>query len=699
MKRSRSFFWGRTPVLRILIPFATGIIIQWYSKPPAVYWYVLIASAFVFFIFFSALSHFNRFRHGWLQGVLLSVVFVSVGGIVAWNKDVRNDSVWYERRARSTPPLFVTLDEPLMEKERSFRVTATVKATLDSAGWRPARGKIIIYFRKDSTFTPAELDYGVELVIRAPVQPVKNQGNPGAFDFARYCLFQGITGQVFLQKDDFFLPGTSNPTLIQRLIFPAREAILKIIRKYIPGDREKGLAEALLVGYKNDLDKSLVQSYSNTGVVHVIAISGLHIGLIYWVLLLLLKPFAGTRGFSWLQPLIVIAGLWGFSLMAGGSPSVLRSAVMFTCIVAGQSFKRHGQVYNTMALSALILLCYNPYWLWDIGFQLSYAAVLSIIVFMKPVYNWIYVKNKMLDFFWQLNAVTIAAQILTLPFTIYHFHQFPNYFMLANVVAVPLSSVIVLGEILLCGLSFSPVVAAFIGSVLSWLITQMNDYIKEVESLPSALWEGIQVSLAQALFLIALIVVIGWWLMEKKRLGCLLALSSAFGFMIIDAIDSSAAKLQVSLTVYNVPGRSAIDFVSGKNFFFYGDDSANVDKSTRDFHMSPARVQRRVKEAAALDNLVISGRYASFAGREILLLDETMNFKAGSIRPVVDLVIVSGNPRLYIRRLAQSIGIRQVVFDSSVPPWRLKYWRADCDSLGIPSHDVREKGAFVMTMN
>src|SRR5205814_10361966 len=155
--------------------------------------------------------------------------------------------------------------------------------------------------------------------------------------------------------------------------------------------------------------------------------------------------------------------------------------------------------FNPLAFFAFVLLCINPYWLWDLGFQLSYAAVLSILIFFKPIYNWFYVKNKVLDFIWKLNAVSIAAQLLTTPFSIYHFHQFPNFFLLTNFIAVPLSSLIVLGEILLGVVSFIPVIATFIGKILSWLIWIMNSYIERIEILPFSLWDGLQISILQTI--------------------------------------------------------------------------------------------------------------------------------------------------------------------------------------------------------
>ena len=220
-----------------------------------------------------------------------------------------------------------------------------------------------------------------------------------------------------------------------------------------------------------------------------------------------------------LRPIFILTGLWLFSLLAGAQPSVLRSAFMFTCIVLGDSFARKSSIYNTLALSALLLLCINPYWLWDVGFQLSYAAVLSIVIFMQPIYHWFYIKNKTLDFIWKLNAVTIAAQILTVPIGIYHFHQFPLNFLLTNFLAVPLSSFILLDEILLCIISFIPSLAAIIGKFISWLIWIMNSYIERIEMLPFSLWDGLQISILQAILLLIAAASMGFWLMEKNKAG------------------------------------------------------------------------------------------------------------------------------------------------------------------------------------
>jgi ComEC/Rec2-related protein len=245
------------------------------------------------------------------------------------------------------------------------------------------------------------------------LQEIKNAGNPGGFDYKRYSLFQGITHQAFLKKEGLLSWIKRSNRYLAGILFPIRKKVLSVLRTNVPGEKELGLAEALLIGYKDDLDKNLVQSYTNRRCSyyrHFRIAPGTDI----LVICQLLKPLKRKKISKWLNPVIIISGLWLFSLLAGGQPSVLRSALMFSCIVLAGSLSRKTSIYNTLAFSAFVLLCINPYWLWDVGFQLSYVAVLSIMIFMKPIYNLFFIKNKILDFIWKLNAVSIAAQLLTL---------------------------------------------------------------------------------------------------------------------------------------------------------------------------------------------------------------------------------------------------------------------------------------------
>lgn len=690
-----AYFSRKTPFIRLLIFLCAGILVQWYLQPPLIIWWCSIAAGVLLVSLFFFIPLSLRYRLGIASAGGAALVFAGLGALLTSYHDVRNDPAWMGHclQQKGAAGMLITLQEPLIEKTKSYKADAAIQYLLQDGQKQKVTGRLIIYFKKDSSLL--SLGTGSQLLFRKSLQEIKNAGNPGGFDYKRYALFRGITHQVYLQPGEYFVLPEKNTGRLQALLETVRSFVLTTIKKYVPGEKESGLAEALLIGYKNDLDKNLVQSYTNTGVVHIIAISGLHLGLIYWLLRSLFRLLLARRHTRWLRPVLIISGLWFFSLLAGAQPSILRAAVMFTCIVIAESLSRRGSIYNTLACSALLLLCINPYWLWDVGFQLSYVAVLSIVIFMKPVYHLFYFKHKAIDFIWQMNAVTIAAQILTLPVSIYHFHQFPAHFLLSNFVAVPLSSIILVGLIALCAFSIIPIAASWMGAALSALIMLLNKYVEQVELLPAFLWDGLQINGAQVMLLFIVIALLaGWWLGRERR--CLpAALFFLLCFAGVRAYSFYQAERQRKIIVYNVPHRQAMDLIGGRRFSFAGDTLLMQDDFARNFHLKPSRILHRT----GLDGSYIGkeGRYIDFGGTKIIRLDTAIRFN--SDEPVsADLLILSGNPRLYIKQLLKNITPAQVIIDGSVPAWKARYWKQDCAALKIPCHDVSEKGAFVMNL-
>ena len=688
--------WKKMPFIKLLLPLMAGIVIQWYLQLTLPLWLLIFTGSFIIYISFFFLPLFNRYKLSVLNGLTSSFIFASIGAVLVWSSDIRNNNQWFSKLTNKNSGFIVTLTENPVEKAKSFKANGLVNYTINNGKKYSSTGKLVLYFSKDSF--PQQMAEGSVIALNKPLQEIKNSDNPGSFDYKRYCLFQKITHQVYLKQGMYVVLNEKNESFSGRLINTIRKKVLSILTIYIPGEKEKGLAEALLIGYKDDLDKTLVQSYSNTGVVHIIAISGLHLGLIYWLLLQLLKPLQRKKYTKWLKPLLVIAGLWLFSLLAGAQPSVLRSAVMFTCLALGESIDRRSSIYNSLAASAFILLCYNPYWLWDVGFQLSYAAVLSIVIFMQPVYNWFYIKNKALDFIWKMNAVTIAAQILTVPISIYHFHQFPNYFLLTNFIAVPLSSLIVLGEILLCSVSFIPLLAAFVGKILSGMIWFMNTWVERIEKLPFSLWDGLQIDIVQMILLTIAICLLCYWLLEKHKPSLFAGLITLLVFVSLRSISFIQVQNQRKIIVYNVPQRAAIDIIDGRSYQFIGDTTLEKDDFARNFHLKPSRILYRTYNNPDTVSNENNSSCLTYAGKHILQIDKQLIFNKSANKPTIDLLILSKNPRLYIAQLANKFTIKQVVFDGSVPAWKRRYWKRDCDSLDIPNYDVSEKGAFVMPL-
>lgn len=682
--------WHKAPFLRILLPLSLGIAVQWNAGLSLPALLVFFSVGFFTVVLYSLTGVARRFRWSVVNGAALCLLFASLGALLTWANDVRNNDRWLGHWYKDNDGVSVVLQEPLVEKANSYKALASIESLLEGSLQRSAKGEVIVYFKKDSA--PPPLRYGSRIVFTRPLQEIKNGGNPGSFDYKTYSLFNGITHQVYVTAKDYIvLPGTqTNP--FEAFIYATRSWVVDVIKTYVPGEKESGLAEALLIGYKDDLDKNLVQAYSNTGVVHIIAISGLHLGLIYWLLLWITKPLKRNKKALWLRLPLVVSALWLFSLLAGGGPSVLRSAVMFSIIAFGEVALRRTNIFNNLALSATVLLCINPFWLWDVGFQLSYAAVLSIVLFYRPVYNWYRPANKAVDFLWSLTAVTVAAQILTMAVSIYHFHQMPLLFLATNFIAVPLSSLVLFGEILLCGLFFLSPVAKLTGFVLHHLIRWMNDYIEGLDALPFAVWNGLSVNVVQTILLTLFCTGGCYWLMEKERRFAWTALSSFALFMIIRAASFAKAEGQKKLVVYNVPKHTAVDLINGRQYVFVGDTALLYDEALRNFHLQPSRILHRitpVKNSAQTKSF-------EWEGKQVLLMDEGLRLAALHPKQAVDVLILAKNPKLYMPDLLAAFSIKQVVIDGSVPAWKAARWKKDCDSLKIPCYDVSGEGAFVM---
>jgi competence protein ComEC len=687
--------WKNIPLLRLLLPLIFGIIAAWYFQ---LHWSIapyVFGIGFLPLLLYKFAPEKKKFLIRTAVGAGFSVCCFALGILLVWFEQVHYQPEWFGRHYHVNDVVQIRLLEPLSEKEKSFKALAAFETVTHNGETKKVSGRLMLYFRKDSVAPP--LQYGSVIATNKLIPEIKNAGNPGGFDYKRYALFNGITHQLFLNKDGYVISNRTQSNAFQKWLFNTKAYILSVLRTNIKGESAISVAEALLIGYRDDLDRDLVQAYSNTGVVHVIAISGLHLGLIYWLLLFLLKPLDKSKNLKWLKPLIAVALLWIFSLLTGAGASVVRAAIMFSFIALGELVNRKGTIYNSMAASAFLMLCYNPFLLWDVGFQLSYAAVLSIVLFMKPVYHWFSFENKLIDKAWQLNAVTLSAQILTLPLCIYHFHQAPNLFLITNFVAVPLSSIILFGEILLVAVSVIPRAANAVGYVLSYLLKWMNEFITWVDHFSFAVTDGIQHSPLQTILLYLFIAATGVWLLRKNAKALKYSLTFLVLFLALQCFYIFQTKKQQKLIVYNLSQHAAVDFMLGNSYLFTGDTVLLMDGFLRNFHLKPSRIVHRTYEYGLKPNLFNHSVYR-VKNKTILFLYESYWFQERKEKMKVDVLIVSHNPKLYVEHLLKSIEPKLIVFDSSNPQWKIKKWKEDCQRHQIPFFTTSEQGAFVMNL-
>jgi len=683
--------WIEAPMLRILPAIIAGIVIEWYLQFPLVCLLValvIFGAAALAFSFAASAKNLLHF------GISLQLLFISMGGLLVWLNDTQHQPFAITKKYADSAVVVATLQEPLVEKNKSYKAKATVQVFVNDK-LQNVKGEIIVYLQKDTAGLMPPLEYGSQIIFKKPLQRISNAGNPGGFDYQRYCAFHGLYYQVFLKGSEYETTSVKVITPFNQLLFDVQKWVLESFQKRIPGTREAGVAEALLIGYRNDLDVDLVQSYSNTGVVHIIAISGMHLGLIYGLLVFLFKRAGKSSTTLWIRAVIILATLWGFSLLTGAAPSIMRSAIMFTFLVLGETQKRKASIYNNLASSALLILLFDPFALWDVGFQLSYTAVLSIAIFATPITNLWYIKNKWYRKFWQLNTVTLAAQILTYPIVAYHFHQFPNLFLITNIVAVPLSGLILYGLIILLAVSFIPLLADGIGFVVKWCIWGMNTFIEAVSKLSFALIDGIYFTIPQAAVLLLCIMATSWWLMRrspKAFVAAALFLALFFGLRTMQLVQNER---QQKLIVYNVPQHAAIDLVQGSYYQFIGDSILLEDGFLQNFHLKPSRVFHQIERVDTMPKLVLANNAIQLGNKKIIILRNDIE-PTNSEMVAADMLIISGNPKLKLAGLLQALKPQIIVADATNSRYKISQWQKEAETLHLPFHAVAGQGAYVL---
>ncbi len=689
--------WKSAPFIRLLFPIVIGILLQVKLEVNVCY---LLVFTFIFLLAyfqFYLLSVYLRYKFRLIQSASLHMVILLIAMILTWNKNNLHEKNHYQHHFKKGNSLLLQAEEPSVARGHSIRVLCAVKAVISNGVSFPASGNLLVYFKKDSN--DISLRYGDLFMMNAAMQEINNNGNPGGFDYKLYLTHQQIFNTVFLQSGEYVLLNRNKGNFLKKFIFNLRSFTLHALHKYITkDDKIIGIAEALLIGYKENLDKEVVQAYSNTGLVHIIAISGLHLGLIYIMLLWIFDRLPVIKKSSFLKGALVILSLWIFSLLTGASASVLRSAVMFTCIITGKSFQKKSTIENSLAVSACILLCYNPYFLWDVGFQLSYLAIISILFTQLFFQELILSQHVFINKLWQLISVTLSAQVLTFPICLYYFHQFPNLFFVSNIIAVPLSTVILFAEIILVCLSWLPIVAIYIGKMTNLLIWLMNFSVEWISKLPYSLWDNIYANEYTTIVLYALVISLAYAAIRKSRYYFKFTLLFTLIFVAIHAFATIKASRQKMIIVYNIPKHTAIDFVYHQQYFFKGDTAVEKNILLYKAILKPSRNYFKLNALSNnLSGLSSNQVFWSFFGKRWMLIDDSISLPIFSTKVNIDVLLISNNTPVKLPDIVRSITPALVIFDASNSLWKIAKWKKQCDALLLPYYSVPEKGAYIYT--
>jgi len=372
----------------------------------------------------------------------------------------------------------------VLEKNKTYSFVCQIEEIESNGAWLKATNKVNIFLEKGS-FKP---HFGDVFITKNKLQLINTPLNQAQFDYRKYLSYQNIYHQQYVKQTDFAQLGNKIAwyEYFEHISIQIRQYCDKTLQKHIHSEQEYGMASALVLGVKHHLDEDLKQAYTNAGVTHVLAVSGMHVGIIYMILVFLLGKIRRLPHGKLYFVSLVLLILWMYAFVTGLSGSVLRAVMMFSMVVIAQNLQRNSNIFNTLAVSLFFLLCWNPFLLMDVGLQLSYLAVLGIVYLFPKMYVVYQPKNYLTDWMWKTVVVSVAAQLFTLPITLYHFHQYPTYGIVANLLIIPLGNVVLVAGLALVVLSAVPYVGEVLGWVLEKTIWATNKIVFQVENLDYA---------------------------------------------------------------------------------------------------------------------------------------------------------------------------------------------------------------------
>ncbi|MBI9053858.1 MAG: ComEC/Rec2 family competence protein [Bacteroidales bacterium] len=683
-------FLHQTPFIKFVLPFILGIIFKInFSKIDIsfiIIFFVLLTLIFVL----KLLNHAQNYLNNRFWSVLIFLAIFVSGAQLVQEKQKR---VFYFSNKEYT--VIATVAENPVEKEKSYKAILNISALKDSTKWINPKTKFIAYFQKDSN--SQSLSIGDQIITKSILVPVKHSGNPYTFNYKNYLKYKEIYYQAFIKTNQFKLINHNCGSKLKIFSNQLRNKLLNIYKtNNITGD-EFAVLSALTLGFKADLTPELKESFSTSGAMHVLAVSGLHVGIIFIILSKLLFFLERFKYGKIVQAVIIILILGFYACLTGLSNSVIRSTIMFTFICIGRVFTRQVNIYNTLCASAFIMLLYNPYSIMDVGFQLSYLAVISIVFFQPKIYSLLSPKLKITDYIWQLITVAIAAQIATFPITIHYFEQFPVYFILSNIIIIPIVSIIIYGAILLFCFSFSSNIAIYIAKILNFFTFILNKNVELIESLPFSKFDSLIIDNSEILILISTVLFFSFFILKKQIRFIKYSFLTLIFFIIYNISIPIVNSNKSMLIIYNIPKYSALNLINGNYSHLYTDIEKQNSENTIKYNILPLWRRLGIKRffSADLANTNNFFEYYTINNTRII------NIRNSSIRKFKskhklksDYLILSQNANIKINELKKFFDFNTLIFDSSNSNYKIRIWENECKLENVKYYSIPDQGAF-----
>jgi len=684
MQLDAGFDWRQVPFFRLLLALLLGYQLSaWWWWPD--YLSILLLTLLILAQWLFGKSAYRAsYRWRWLQGSMLFLAMTLAAGTHK-GQQLREQKAVAVADLQAFSALKATVTQYPEEKGAFLRVQAALSGAIDSLRFLPLQQQGCLLKFDSNDFAAKKLAPGQELIIPSNrLRELYESRNPKVFSYKKLMASRGIYFQVKVAPTGWRLYNTKNQGGLLGFALRLKKFSTEKLFKYLKGAQQAPFAAALLLGDRSALDQDLVKAYASSGAIHVLAVSGLHVGIFYMLLRWLsLHVFRLKR---WGSLSVVLSALWLYALVTGLPPSVSRACTMFSLIAISKELKRDALIYNTMSAAAFVLLWLKPTFLAETGFQLSFAAVIGIVYLQPKLYKLLYFRRKWLDWLWQLSSVSLAAQFFTFPLSVYYFNQFPNYFLLSNFVVIPIAAPLLLGCLLLLVLSPLPFLAEKFGWLLGKGFDLVNMLILQIEQLPGALTEGIVWSTSTFWLSYAFLLSLCWWLWGKELRFRLAAIWLGAALLVQPVFQKIQQQKQVTFTLYDGFGGSSGSFISGKKAWLWG--------TTPNIPFSPAKSQLMHAGVSRYDTLTLQPiQLLLWQGHRILWVKGKVSPQSW---PAADVLLLSNQPPVYLVE-RQLIKYRTILLDSSNSPYYCEKLKAKVLAAGLRYFSVAEQGALVFT--
>ncbi len=682
------------------------------ARPDAVGW--PLAIGLVCLVVFGMVLYQNERRLIRPMNLAQGLALLGLFGVVGWIAVYRQSPALQPRHllnAGALPDAYKAVVTSLPEsRAKTYKLELELRqgrfAGRDTS-FRPLTGRVMVYLDKGDSLHPTPVPrYGDVWVVSGQPRVVDAPMNPGEFDFKRFLAHRGVFHQQYLRAWQRTVVDHDPPNRLVELAYQTNRWADSVLVARVGTKAEYGIVNAMLLGVRDDLDPSQYQTYAAAGAVHILSVSGLHVGILFVLLTWVLQKVAPGKGNSWWVVAIKLVVLWFFALMTGFSAPVLRSALMFSFLLVAGLLNRTQSLLNTLAASALLILCYDPYAAFSAGFQLSYLAVAGIGAWVPYLNQLLRPTSRIGIWLWELSVVAVAAQLLTFPLGIYYFHSFPTFFLLANPVVMVLSAVLVPLSIATLAFGWLP----YAGDALGWLLQKtawlMNGSVELVGKLPGAMLSDIWLSFLELLLVYALIWAGCLVLLTRNRtyLTLTAVLSLCFAGLVI--YERQQQDTQQRMTVHFLPRKTAVSLTSGHHALVLTDDDWQANARNYDFYLKNTFGQW------GIDSLTVGSLYADslplplayrhhpdmtlafWRGRSILFINRLADYRRWQVPEVVDYVVLRRTAVHDWASLTRRVVARHVILDDSNLTAPTDSLLAQAPPPGVAVHSIRRDGVF-----